>query len=143
MHITYDFIFFCSSEFATLLGSGDLTEKSSTNLTPTDQEFPLILAKICFHLHFRGETWWILNSFTQSCTYSYFILLFLEKFLLLKEMRFVRSINFILPYVCPLCVRLFCSGLCTMYKICLKGIFNQRRTPKSWLVWQEGRIAMF
>lgn len=42
-----------SSEFATLLGSGDLMEKSSTSVTPTDQEFPLILAKICFHLHFR------------------------------------------------------------------------------------------
>ncbi|VDI68190.1 AP-3 complex subunit delta [Mytilus galloprovincialis] len=42
-----------SSEFASLLGSGDLNEKSSISLTPSDQEFPLILAKICFHLHFR------------------------------------------------------------------------------------------
>ena len=42
-----------SAEYASLLGSGDLNEKSSLNFVPSDQEFPLILAKICFHLHFR------------------------------------------------------------------------------------------
>ena len=49
------YLFYFSAEYASLLGSGDLNEKSSLNFVPSDQEFPLILAKICFHLHFRGR----------------------------------------------------------------------------------------
>ncbi|XP_064604156.1 AP-3 complex subunit delta-1-like isoform X2 [Liolophura sinensis] len=39
-------------EFAKLLSSGDLTEKSSLTVSPMDTEFPHILAKLCFFLHF-------------------------------------------------------------------------------------------
>ncbi|XP_071119601.1 AP-3 complex subunit delta-1-like isoform X1 [Haliotis cracherodii] len=42
-----------SDEFAELLASGDLPEKGSCKLTPVDTEFPHVLAKMCFYLHFR------------------------------------------------------------------------------------------
>ncbi|XP_041360282.1 AP-3 complex subunit delta-1-like isoform X2 [Gigantopelta aegis] len=42
-----------SADFATLLGSGDLSAKSSVNITPVDTEFSHIIAKLCFFLHFR------------------------------------------------------------------------------------------
>ncbi|KAL5022862.1 hypothetical protein ScPMuIL_002017 [Solemya velum] len=42
-----------SADFATLLGSGDLSEVSSIKFTPSDEEMAHVLGKICFYLHFR------------------------------------------------------------------------------------------
>lgn len=42
-----------SEEFATLLSSGDVEEKNSVKLEPSDSHLSVILAKVCFYLHFR------------------------------------------------------------------------------------------
>ncbi|BFY99699.1 hypothetical protein BsWGS_02740 [Bradybaena similaris] len=43
----------CSSEqFASLLSSGETTEKVSQKFTPTDAQLSHILTKVCFYLHF-------------------------------------------------------------------------------------------
>ena len=52
-------------DFTSLLESGDLSEKSSVQFTPSDAEFQLVLAKLCFFHHFRGKF-----TYTLSLTIS-------------------------------------------------------------------------
>ncbi|XP_052256781.1 AP-3 complex subunit delta-1-like isoform X1 [Dreissena polymorpha] len=42
-----------SSEFASLLSSGDLTEKSTMKCTPLENSFDVSLLRICFYNHFK------------------------------------------------------------------------------------------
>ena len=49
------FVFF-SPDFATLLGSGDLTEKSTMKCIPMDNSLDASLLRICFYNHFKGKT---------------------------------------------------------------------------------------
>lgn len=41
-------------DFASFLGSGDLTEKSSMKCTPLEPNFDACLLRICFYNHFKG-----------------------------------------------------------------------------------------
>jgi len=44
-----------SADFASLLASGELAEKSSLKCTPVDASFEAALMKICFYNHFKGR----------------------------------------------------------------------------------------
>ena len=50
------YILHCRPDFASILGSGDLTEKSTLKCTPLDPSFDACLLNICFYNHFKGNT---------------------------------------------------------------------------------------